>query len=644
MRRAESKVGRGRRRGGFPHVACIRGSLRTLPITTLRPPWLGKALAAVLPLLAAVPLLQLWDADLSVPLYGGGDVPFVRMLVHSIDEHGGFFENPRLGAPLGQELRDYPEVDALSFVLLRVLTLVFSDPDFALNAFYLLTFPLIGLSAYAVLRARAGTGPAVVAAVIYAFLPYHLERGESHLFLAAYWAVPFACHLMLVLLTGDTAFERRPGGRALLGWASRRTLLTLGACLVVGSTWFYYAADALLLLVAAGVVGAVARPARRTLAPAAVVVGATTLVLAVNVAPYVAHRLAEGANTEYVARAPEESEIFALKLMQLALPVEDHRIDRLGRFSRHYERTAPLQQRDESRATHLGAVGALGLAWLLIVAAAALLPGGGRAGLRRYGPAAAGALIALLFATVGGLGSLVGYTLTAQLRAWNRLSVFIAFFALLAVALAYDGFRERLRTSGRRLAFGAGLAALLAIGLLDQTSPSDVPDHATLARADKRDAGYVQSVERRLPAGAMVFQLPYMSFPEAVPKPGFPFYDQLRGYLHSDRLRWSFGDVTGRPSEWRDDLQGEPAAEVAEAVAAVGFDGIEVSRRGYGDRAAGLEAELRRLLGVRPLVGVGVDVAFYDLRPFARRLRERLGADALARLRESVLRSGLDRR
>jgi hypothetical protein len=604
---------------------------------TFRGTLTGGLAAAALSLALAVLLLELWNADFTVPLHDGTDVPYTRMLVQEIEETGGFFENRRLGAPLGQELRDYPEVDAISFVVLRVLTLLTSDPDVALNIFYLLTFPLIALATYAVLRRRVGGGPALVAAVLYSLLPYHFDRGESHLFLAAYWAVPFACHLALVLLAGEPAFERRPGGGGrLLGWASRRSLLTVGACLVVGSTWFYYAAYSLVLLTAVSVVALLARPSKATLVRAAAVVGITAFVALLNLAPYMAHRAGEGANTFYAVRAPSESEQFALKLMQLAIPIEDHRIGRFARFSRHYAQTAPNQHIDEYPATHLGAVGALGLAWLLLVAVAVLVPGN-QSVLRRYGPAAAGALVAFLFATAGGLGSLFAYTLTTELRQWNRLSVFIAFFALLAVALALDGLRSRLRTSRARAAFALLLAAVLVVGALDQTGSP--PDYDALAAADERDAAFVEQVESRLPRGAAVFQVPYVTFPETTPL-RIPYFDQLRGYLHSESLRWSYGDVTGRAREWRDDLVGRPLEEVLRAASAAGFAGIEVSRRAYRDGGARLEALLGRRLRVEPLVSADRTRSFWDLRPYTRDLRLRLGDVAMARLRQRVLAPG----
>jgi hypothetical protein len=607
---------------------------------TLRGRLTGGLAAATASLLLAILLLELWSADFGVPLHDGTDVPYTRMLVQEIEETGGFFRNPRLGAPLGQELRDYPEVDPISFVLLRVLTLFTSDPDVALNVFYLLTFPLIALVTYGVLRRRVGSGPAFVAAVLYTLLPYHFDRGESHLFLAAYWAVPLACHLILVLLTGEPAFERRArDARGLLGWASRRSLLTVGACLVVGSTWFYYAAYSLILLAAVGVLALLARPSKPTLAQGAAVIGLTGFFLLLNLAPYLVHRADSGPNTFYAVRGPQESEQFALKLMQLALPIEDHRIDRLGRFSRHYAETATNQHIDEYPATHLGAAGALGLAWLLLVAGAALLPGRGQALARGYGPAAAGALVVFLFATVGGLGSAFAYTLHAtELRQWNRLSIFIAFFALLAVALALEGVGGRLR--GRRAGSGFALllTAVLALGVLDQTGSP--PDYDALAAADERDASFVARVEGSLPRGAAVFQLPYVTFPETTPRPGIPYFDQLRGYLHSESLRWSYGDVTGQAKEWRDDLVGQSLEEVLRAASAAGFAGIEVSRRAYDDRAAALEAKLRPRLGVNPLVSDDGTRSFWDLRPYARRLRGRLGTEGVARLRERVLAPG----
>jgi hypothetical protein len=96
--------------------------------------------------------------------------------------------------------------------------------------------------------------------------------------------------------------------------------------------------------------------------------------------------------------------------------------------------------------------------------------------------------------------------------------------------------------------------------------------------------------------------------------------------------------VTGAPREWRDDLRDRPPAEVLRAAAAVGFAGVEVMRRASRDRARPFEAEVRRILGAPVVVDADGDFAFYDLRPFAERLRRRLGPARLAALRRDVWR------
>ena len=596
-------------------------------------------LAMALATLPLVPLLELWRADLSVPLYTGEDSRFIVMLVKGMLETGGIGENPRLGAPFGQDLGGFPEVDNLSLLLLKALALVSSNPAEIVNVFFLLTFPLTALAAFVVLRAqRVSAAPAVACPALFALLPYHFLRNESHLFLSAYWAVPLACFLMLGLLGDEPLFERRARaeGPAWLRWASRRSLLTLAACVVVGSTWFYYSAFGAILVAAAAAVAVLVRRDRRTLAVAGVVVAAILATLALNLAPYAARQLERGAEPAYGKRSPAESEQLGLRLVQLVMPIRDHRIGRLARASRHYARTSPVYTEETA---HLGVVGALGFAWLLVVAVTGFAAGARRLGWPRYGPAAGAALITFLFATAGGLGAVIAYALTPQLRAWNRLSIFIAFLSLLAVALTIDVVRRRARTGAARRGVAVAVAGgVLVIGVLDQTSPAFVPAYDQIRAEQRNDAEFARAIERTLPPGASVFQLPYVPFPEPPPISRLNWYDQLRGYLHTSTLRWSYGDVAGRRQEWRDDVSARPLGDALPALSAIGFQGIEVARRGYEDGGRRVEAALRRLLGVEPLVSPDRSRSFFDMRAYNDRLRATTPAPELAALREAALR------
>lgn len=110
----------------------------------------------------------------------------------------------------------------------------------------------------------------------------------------------------------------------------------------------------------------------------------------------------------------------------------------------------------------------------------------------------------------------------------------------------------------------------------------------------------------------MVFQLPYVPFPENPPVNRMVDYDGLRGYLHSDDLRWSYGAIRGR-NDPNAALAAEPTPALVKDVAAAGFAGIYVDRFAYADQAAKLEAELAATLGTKPLVSENGRFSFFQL-------------------------------
>src|SRR4030095_5703137 len=140
---------------------------------------------------------------------------------------------------------------------------------------------------------------------------------------------------------------------------------------------------------------------------------------------------------------------------------------------------------------------------------------------------------AVLLGTIGGLGSLVAFFGLPQVRAYNRVSIFIAFFSLFAVALGLDRFNQRyLQSNVKQALFGAVLGLIFAIGLLDQISPRFLPDYRRAEDEFMSDEVFVKKIESALGPGSMVFQLPVVSFPENPKVHRLNDYDLVRGYLH----------------------------------------------------------------------------------------------------------------
>src|SRR5262249_30272565 len=114
---------------------------------------------------------------------------------------------------------------------------------------------LVSIEAFAALRSLGVSRPvAIVFSIVYAFLPYHFWRGQSHLFLVNYYMIPLVC-MVIVWLGKDEAFliVRNPEtGRLKLELTSLRALGSIVICLAIGCDFPYYPIfAAILLLIAA---------------------------------------------------------------------------------------------------------------------------------------------------------------------------------------------------------------------------------------------------------------------------------------------------------------------------------------------------------------------------------------------------------
>ncbi len=579
--------------------------------------------------------LELWRADLRMPLVYVGDALCVQLWVRGVIENGWYLRNESVGAPFGLDMHDFTLVDSLFLMIVKMLSFIFKEPILSLNIYYLLTYPLSAVTALFVFR-RFGMprAPAIVASLLFAFLPYHLNRGVSHLFLASYFLVPLVVMICLRLYTdGEVLFRDRAGGGEGRGVRVRRGLGSVAVCLLVGCGGVYYAVFSCYLLLVAGVGGSLSRRKAYPFWSAGILITLIGLGVLGNLAPKVVYVLRHGPNPEAVVRNWTHTEVLGLRMAELLLPVSGHRVRPLARLREQYDQAQPPMAQ-ENRSSAMGAVGSLGF---LILVGGLLALGGSRAPRLRAGLVLLN-IAAVLLGMAGGFGPLLGFAVTPMIRGYNRISVFIAFFSLFAVVLVLARLVGLARTSGHRLLVNAGLGILLLVAYLDQSAPAFVPRYDEIRREFANDAEFVRRAEGVLPSGAMVFQLPFTEFPEGMPAGGIRPYDQLRPYIHSRSLRWSFGAMKGRYGAfWNSHVAEQPAGEMVRTLALGGFGGILIDRAGYVDRGAALEAELTRQLGVRPLVSLDQRYGLFNLTPYAVGLRTRSTTEEWADLRESAL-------
>jgi len=549
-------------------------------------------------------IMHLWTAEWHVPFqYSGGDPLESEAVIKSVIDTGTYLENPFLGAPGQFEYYDYPRTEHFQIFIVRILSVFSKDYALVINSFFVFTFPLTAVIAFSVLRSfRISFISALVASLLYAFVPYHFVRGETHFFLSCYFLIPVSVAICLWICRNES-FMTRNAKRQL-----RPTLKGIAAtlfCILIASSGTYYTFFTCFLILISAIYAFTQTKRWSFLAPTVFFLIILIGVSIINVVPAIRYTLREGKNPKVARRSFMEAEIYGLKMTGLLLPAAGHRFPPLNRMLRRY----PAASMNENYSAYLGIVGVAGflilLAWLFFPKT------------RIQGQELCENLSVLngslvLLGLSGSLGPLFAFLIFSEFRGYNRVSIFLAFFVLFALALVLDTLKKKYSDAPlKRMVFMIVSFGILIFGLWEQTLPAYVATKPKQVADFRSDAAFVKEIESKLPSGSMIFQLPYHSFPEAAPEHRMNDYDHFRGYLHSTALRWSYGAMKGRKwDKWQHEISSLPIPEFIQALRSTGFRGLYFDRFGYA-RQDQTEKEIQEILGEPAAVSEDKRLSFY---------------------------------
>ncbi len=578
-------------------------------------------------LLAALVPFGRWPFE--IPFTYSADGLLCTALVKGIAEDGPV-RLTRIGAPFGSDIVDWPNGMWLPFGITSLLYRVTGSAGVTINLFWLLSIVATGLLALWSLR-RLGVcaGESFVAALLYAFLPYVFYRNVNHFFEVYPFVPPVA--LLCLRVVGLRPQEASRSER----W------VTLGACLAQGLSFAYYAFFGCVLLAFAAAIGWWRSRRRSVLRLAGAGILLLTLGTAIPLVPSVAYWVRHGRNPQLAYKSVAEADAYGLKLRHLLTPISGHPI---GLFRDVADRVAGAAFPNENENTNarLGLLGSIGFLTLLATALGAAV--GAHARDERLGPPAALTLAALLVAQVGGLGSLFNLFVAPDIRAYNRIVVFIAFFSLYAATCLLDRVSARLKEARRGALWNAAfLVAVAGFGVIDQVPVESLAFvRNRTAPQFAEDQAFVRLVETLLPPGAMVFQLPGTHFPVDPGRERMGYYEHARAFLQSKHLRWSWGGIDGRGNDWQLSVAGLPPAIMPRRLALAGFSGIWIDRRGYGPRdLSALEQALVEASRSPLWTSSEGRYAFLVLSDLGRRLGASLDPERYREAREAALREVL---
>ena len=523
----------------------------------------------------------------------------------------------RVGWPHGLDMTDFPAGEPI-FTWLQWFAGRFVQDEFTvLAAIWFLGFVLVAATTYLVLRGlKLGRWPSVVAALVYDFVPFHVERAIDHTNLALFMAVPLAGMVLLWVLSGrlDRPARSAPEWRPL--WRTPDWLVVAGATFVIAVSARYYAVFFLILLVVVGVGRAAVHHRIGLVRAPAVILGLTLGLSLLTGLPQILQVVDSGRNSEVAHRSRTESDLYALRLTELVAPVPDHRVGAMADLSDTLRRSITRGEYGNSMGFFL--LGRIRLRRSRHTAAPPTSAGAGPRARRSGRSRQEHRDLRWVDVPLRDGRWAERRDRLARLHADQGVEPVLHLHLVLrrsgsgaGAGMAVDD-AIVCRASGGVGSRSSPAPLVLALALIDQTGTTRF-DQTPVAAARASDRVFFGSMADELATGSSVFQMPYVPFPES--GSAVLDYAGFRGFFN-DRgaLNWSFGGMRGRRVRLAADMGHHGPETQVVGLAAAGFDAILVDRAGYMPEDT-IEPSLEELLG--PAQGASPDgrFAWYDLRP-----------------------------
>ncbi len=543
-------------------------------------------------------VFEIWKIDLTVPSFGyDADAVFSLFCIKNIVDTGWIFTNSYVGLPHLTEVfstYDFPiQSDLFDLVVFKIFSYFTSNAALIANLFFILSFALIAATSFIVLRVfKISIFTATIISVIYAFLPYHMMRGVWHLFLSNYMIAPFSVMVALWISSDKLGiFGVNDKQQYCIKW-NKFFFISAAIAIFAAMSGVYYAYYSCIIFIFAWFLRAFKKGSflnKGTTEPILLCV-ITLQTLVVLFLPTLLYQIQNGYNSMVGGRDAIQSEHYALRVIDLLMPLSGHHIEALSNLRNNFNLLVDASA--ERVSATLGFTGAIGfiflLMWLIgkaISAENSFL----EKTIKRFSltkndqnlisDLAIFNLLSVLFASVGGLVMFISMSFPL-IRSHARFCIFIAFFALFLIAIISDKIIER-KICGKKIYAQIALFILMILAVYDQTGRglvSYVQNHIGLEKYQS-DHEFVAKIENSMPPQAMIFMLPFSKFPE------FDVYQQLVAYINSKQLRWSYPSIAGRESsKWQQQVVTLEFKKFIAAIKKAGFAGIYIDRPQYRDK------------------------------------------------------------
>lgn len=514
-----------------------------------------------------------YHINTNVPgIYYGDGVAFLVNLQRSF-EGPWVYTNDRMGFPWISDYTETPQSDILNYLIIKCLTYLTGSLIFAVNIYFILGFIVIFLITFLLLRSlKISQLSAFIGSICYALVAYHFLR-LSHIFFTWYFVAPAYIFIYYKIINFD--FSKK-----ILTKQNFKYYIFLFILPFFGG---YYTLFSIFGFVFCFFIVYVKN---KNFIRSLLLIGSCLAFvissIIINLLPTIYFIYKYGYNYENLNRLPMESEIYAFKISQLFIPAGYHIIGVFRELSNFFFLQSGYA--NENATASLGILTCIGLIISLSNLLSHVINRNKVNSIlltdNRILISGLFILFYLLFASMGGLVSLYSLLISSTARGWNRVSIYIACFAIISLTILFDIVFAKVKS---KIFHYLIVVAAVCFIVLDQ-SPVFSSFIQSQSSQYQRDKKFFQSIEKQLPTASAVFQFPYQNYPGDDQKYAMDVYAHSLAFLHTSQLRWSFGGMRWREGDWfYRQLALLPLNDQLDIIRAMGFKGITIDKSGYCD-------------------------------------------------------------
>ena len=506
----------------------------------------------------------------------------------------------RLGAPFGRYLGTYSMFLLMNFeiILMKIISIFFENPSDILQISYCMIFPITAIISFYVMRnINISKFMSIFGSLIFSFVPFIFFRNTSHYNYATIYFIPITILLCIWLFQDDDFLI--PNNKF---FKNKKNIIAIFFMLLIANNGGgYYQFFSCFLISITAISKLLKTKNIKSLVPFIISIFTTVLFFIVNFIPIIIYKILNSnisiLNDE--SRIWIEAEMAAFKISHLFFNTK---------ISEKYYNSAMLVNENITEYSGIIViVGFLGLILYLFLN-------------KTYKKQIVLLLselniFSVLLATMGGFGVLFNYYFIPIIRAYNRISIYIAYMSILAFCIFIDKYFKK-----KNFIFYIVFTVIFIFSLYDQILNNTTYNENEIKKY-ALDKEFIESIEKNMPKNSSVYQFPnvgFFGFFSGKIHPG-SYYRNLIGYIFSKDLRWSYGlEGTRKEMEWYKMVNKMNAIDLLNEISFAGFDGLYIDKYLYGDEdyINQLENDLINILGEPAVSAENGNLLFFSLIDF----------------------------